>query len=304
PLLAMLDHPKTMQEISFVQAFGRPDIYLTRSHAPLEDLEKVNLFLPDAVVELYKEGNLLGQLTYKDTLVTTWGLNTDSLVKPLGKYTSEEIEIEEGTTYELKVSHPDYDNVSASTHVPEKVEIIAAELQQNVARTSDIGGFSASQSLLSLRFQDPAGVGEHYRVKLRIEYEAAWQGGEFFEEQIWGALAVTERQDEQGAYVGESAWYSDDDKDGQIVEVDFIAYLPNAYAEEAQVEDLNIRSFTVELFVANDASYEYILDYERQLDNSSGWFSLFPAESIVVFSNVEGGYGIFGGLTEQISKFE
>jgi hypothetical protein len=296
------EHQKRLVVNSFLNPGSSPEVYLTRSFGPLEDLETIDLHVEDATVDLYEGSALLGTLSYQDTLISSWGVNGDSLVKPVGKYYSESLNIEAGKTYEIRVSHPDYESVKATTTMPNPAEILEVSLQQNVQRIAIESGYKYSQSILNVRFQDVAGSEEAYAAKLFIEYESLWQPGQYDIEEVWEVLPITGRN-ETGAYTGDGSWGTDEGKDGQIMEVEFLADLPNAYLPDDEFEELNIRRIFLHFYTANGDSYRYIRDLSKQNESYSGGFSFFPPEAIIVPNNIENGYGIFGGLSIQKEEY-
>lgn len=294
------EHKKRLVVNSFITAQQTLDLYLSRSYGPLEDVDKLDLYVKDAEVKLLNKGESIATLTMSDTTITNFDWFTgDSITKTLVKYSST-IPIEGGETYQIEVSHPDYESISAETLVPHQAEISNAELIQNAGYTTDIDGYKSYQSMIKLNIQDMAGIGNHYRIKVAIEMEDPWQPDQFYVQELWDYEGgpVTGR-DNTGGYLTDGPWLSDTGMDGQNIPGEFIVMLPNAYDQDQGVDPtpLNIRKVFVQLFNANDDSYEYLRKLKQQEDNASNGFDFFPPEAIVVTSNIKNGYGIFGGMS-------
>ena len=292
------EHKKRLVVNAFLTAGKSLDVYLTRSYGPLEDVDKLDLFVKDATVEVYEAGSLLGKLNAQDTIVyeSDW-VSGDSTAKTLWKYSSDAISIQGGKSYELRASHPDYESITATTRVPANPEVLSVALQQNVARSTFEDGSFVHQSLLDIRFTDEAGVSDQYRTRVSIEFEIPFEPGEYVWQELWASEGgAVSGKDNTGAYLSDGLWLSDAGNDGQTIDGQFLIILPNAYDQQPQPTPLNIRTVKVELVRANADSYEYLRKLKQQEDNASNGFEFFPPEAIVVYSNVTQGYGIFGGL--------
>ncbi|MEM7371870.1 MAG: DUF4249 domain-containing protein [Bacteroidota bacterium] len=298
------EHKKRLVVNAFLTSGKSIDVYLTRSFGPLEDVDKLDLFVRGATVEILSNGEVVSTLTMQDTTIYKYDwAEGDSIPQNLSKYSSD-FSPKPNTEYELKVSHSDYEAITAKTHIPDNPSILSAELKQNVARSTDIDGYTSNQSLLTVEFQDEAGIGNQYRMKVAIEYEYPdFPGEPVFQELYAGAIGPVTGTDNSGAFTTNGPWLSDEGKDGQTIKEDFVIYLPNAWDEGGVPEPLNIHMMYIELYNANTDSYEYLRKLKQQEDNASNGFEFFPPEAIVVYSNVENGYGIFGGLGLGTTEF-
>ena len=300
----MPEHTPRLVVNSFLDP-GKPvDVYLSRSYGPLEDIDKLDLLIKDAVVEIWKDEQKLQTFTYQDTTVDMFDFETGGTYQQqLGKYTDPDFRVEAGQTYTLKVSHPDYEDVSARTTAPEMPEIISAEIEQNVARETSIGEFSAAQSLLHIKIKDPSLSGESYFIQIDLEYEDPIEPGLWVTESLSEVAGPVARRNHEGAYEVETAWLKDDSRSGDTVSGDILVILPYAYMERSQYKPLNIRNMLIKLHTVNEESRLYIDELFTQRDNLDG-FDIFPTESVVVYNNIENGYGIFGGLIKSTKLFQ
>lgn len=291
------EHKKRLVVNAFLTPGKHIDVYLTRSYGPLEEVEKLDLFVRGATVEILSGGDLQTTLSMRDTSIFHFDwVNGDSVEKKLSRYTSD-FTIQPNVSYQLKISHPEYESITAQTQIPDNPEILTATLQQNAARSTDIDGYTVNQSLLTVEFKDEAGVSNQYRIKAAIEFEYPGFPGETMYQELWsGEIGPVTGRDNSGAYTTNGSWLSDEGKDGQTIKGEFVVLLPNAYEDGGLPDELDITMMHVELYNANADSYEYLRKLKQQEDNASNGFEFFPPEAIVVYSNVENGYGIFGGL--------
>ena len=281
---------------------GKPiDVYLSRSYGALENINGVDLNVADASVELLVDGVSLGQMTYKDSVIQDTLFDGSVESKTLAKYHMPGILAAHGKTYEIKASHPEYPAAISQTKVPGQAEVYQAILNQNVYRFTDSEGFGEFQSLLSVNIKDPAGEKNFYRIKLEIEVEAPGFPDSKYRTEVFVSGPSIGR-DANGSYRTDGFWLSDEGNDGQSWVQDFVITLPNAYEPVDEIIELPVSRIFVTLYTANEDSYKYLDKLTKQNEANDG-FELFPPEAIVVYSNVEGGFGIFGGLNVMKMEF-
>ena len=295
------EHEPKLVVNAFLDA-GKPiDVYLSRSYGALENFKGDDLNVSDATLELFLDGTRLGQMEAKDTLIQDTLFNGTVESRTLVKYQAPGLLAAHGGKYEIKASHSKYPAVLAQTVVPGQSVISNIELKQNVYRFSSSEGFSESQSLLRVNIQDPSGEKNFYRIRLDIEIEVPGFPDEKYRASIF--VAGPERgRDANGAYKTNGPWLSDEGRDGQSWLQDFVVTLPNAYDPGDEIMDLPISKAYLTVYSANEDSYQYLEKLAQQSESNDG-FALFPPEAIVVFSNVEGGHGIFGGLNVMEIEF-
>ncbi|MFK7920867.1 MAG: DUF4249 domain-containing protein [Bacteroidia bacterium] len=293
------EHTKRLVINAFLDQNNSPEIYLSRSYGPLEDSEKTLFELHDGQLELFANGSSVGMLTYQDTTVEIYN-NTGQLIdRRIGKYVLQNYQPEPGTLYEIRANHTGFEEARAQTPMVAAAEYTDFELLQNVERMTDIDGYSSSQSLLKLKIQDPPGEKNYYRLDVRMKYESIWEPGFYYWEPLWQIEGPTDGIDNSGAYTTSEIWLSDEGMDGQTIEAQFLVYLPNAYKDQSSLQPLNIDSMYVSLLTANDDTYQYARKLKQQKDAADFSIPLFPPEAIVVYNNVENGYGILGAMSRR-----
>ncbi|RME09348.1 MAG: DUF4249 domain-containing protein [Bacteroidetes bacterium] len=126
-------------------------IYLTHSLDILSQTDAEPI--PDADVEIFKDGTSLGKALYF----------SDKLYKlPLVQALPAEM-----ATYELKISAPGFDPVQASQVMPPPVPIISATFEIDGAIDDD--GERVDE--LTIEFEDPAGVENYYSVFAYVVFD-------------------------------------------------------------------------------------------------------------------------------------
>ena len=280
---------------------GQPiDAYLSRSFGALDKLTIEQLIVDDAEASLETGGQTL-PLTFRDTLYTLPWLGTTQLT---GKYEAGRVAAS-GETYTFRVSHPDYEAVTATTTVPQLPVVRRAWIEANVARITDpLGGDGGSQSLLKVEIDDPAGPGDYYEISaasILFSYPNYGPGLNWEILFVQGEAEISS----EGTYEARRRAVPDDAFDGQTTVLSFLITLPNAYDDPATQDtlSLDIQNIVVETRTYGTAYAQYLEKLELQRATQSGGLNLFPAEAVVVTSNVAGGYGIVASYGAKRDSF-
>lgn len=269
--------PPEHEDRMVLHAFATPNdsvlaVGVARSSGLLEridDRSKVN----DATVDLYEDGELISELT---AIVT----NEDEpfnyvAFKPAGR----ESIFQNGKTYEIRAEHPDFQTISSSQTVPDRVEIIKATLDDEQRPTPD-GGLAYS---VTIEFNDPAGIENFYEIKLYNLIPV--DNGQVIEDQMY--LESTDFGTSESAY-GNGLLLRDNAFDGQKYTLSILFYN----------EPFDIR------LQWNTITEDYYL-YAKSITDywNAGDFGFF-AEPVSVYTNVENGLGLFGLVDEQFIEIE
>ena len=291
---AVVDEPLPEHEPKLVlNGYLQPDrpieVYLSRSYGLLERIDSVGeILITDANVELLSEGQLLSTMTYRDTLIDQFF----PFFGKTGKYSAEGFVGESGKTYTVRASRNGYEPIEATTTLPSLANILTAEIEQNVARPRDaFDDFSSSQSLLKVTVDDPPQEENYYSFELTI-----WYSDSIFPQRQQAFIFVEglARPSDNGGFTADETIISDADFDGQIHTLDLLIQLPNAYLGPDEIYNLDIEAIVLQTTTSNADYARYKLDEQKQ--NRSGGFDFFPPESVVVYDNVENGFGILGGF--------
>ena len=249
----------------------------------------------DARVELLENGSVIEVLSYSgERQVNGRGFASTGIYRSSGLYP------EVGKTYQIRVSAPSFDPVSASDAIPESVSIHASSYRKNVA--SDVVG---PLDEIRLTFQDPAGEPNFYNIRVhsRVHDTSTGLTGSY----SYGFSIISDvRDDFFGAdpdqFLGDDKLFeadtdglsfSDSFFDGQEKEIVLQLRGDNACGTSfAAIECQAV----VELSTISESFYQYHRTLQLQNQTEQNPF----AESIRVSSNVDNGIGIFAGYNTDV----
>lgn len=182
------------------------------------------------------------------------------------------------SSYRIEVSSDGYDDVSAEDKTPLGVEILSLDTQ--IVRSPD--GFEEFE--VTVKFKDPPGDNLYMiDVLTRYEYDEFSRGND----QMWINTRdpnIENNSDPGGAYWGQRLVFNDDNFEGK--EYSFIFNM-----ETYQLRDSFFSNVNVRLSSLSSAAYNYFLSLEKYNLTYGNPF----ANPVQVYSNVENGFGIFGG---------
>jgi hypothetical protein len=167
-----------------------------------------------------------------------------------------------GTTYYLTVSTPDGKNVNASTSIPSSNQSLTYSAEPIVDPNN------SNRFFFSTEWNDPSGAENYYRI---VYYDKYYYDG----------------STDTSYYSAHSNDISDKDKDGSTIAESFEIY--------ASINSTMNASGELQLI---HASKEYYLYHSKLFDAaySSGPFS----EPVQMYTNINGGYGVFAGYNPYI----
>ncbi|MEZ4828334.1 MAG: DUF4249 domain-containing protein [Bacteroidia bacterium] len=284
---------------------GKPvDIYVTRSYGIIEKPEIKDILVGNALVEILEGGKILDTLVYRDTVVQNPFLNGSDQV--LGKYYSETVIPESGKSYTVRVSHPQYETATATTTIPRAPKVTSVKIDQDVyiEQYTDFTGvvYGNGQSLIRVTVDDFAGEKNYYDFEIEIDYDVPGMPGSPFTDIV--STSNNAIRNPEGGYRGDRRPFTDENFDGQTKTLDILAYLPFNYSPINERNLLKINATRVKAKLVNDDYYRFKSKFDLQLDTRNlGDFGIVPVEAIVVYTNVEGGYGILGGFNEAVFEF-
>ncbi len=187
----------------------------------------------------------------------------------LKSYYSTDMEVVGGKTYWLEVNTPKGEKVTAHCTVP----AMAPPQAENITVDKNPGNFY--EYSFGFRFADKAGKGDYYRVSAG-----------FFNQ--WGPLPY------EGYY--ETIWFqngeefvSDVNKDGEY----FTYKSPWLYFTSENNRKINLLLFSTD---------EHYFNYHRSINNFEDDNPF--AEPTPVYSNIEGGLGVFAGYQSFITEID
>ncbi|MDX2245729.1 MAG: DUF4249 domain-containing protein [Bacteroidia bacterium] len=284
---------------------GKPiEIYVTRSYSIVEKVEVNDILVPNATVLLLEGDIIRDTLSYRDTTIVD-SFFTQKTVK-LGKYYSETIKAESGKSYTVRVSHDKYGTATASTTIPPTPKVTDAKIDQDVYLSlyTDFDGqvYAYGQSMVKVKIDDPAGQKNFYDFEVAIDYESPNFPGQPFFSPLY--TRNNTYRDPEGGYYGDEKPFTDEGFDGTIKTLDLVTELPDNYTLLSERKALTIQKIYVKAISVNEDYYRFKNKFDLQLQNRDvDDFGIIPTEAIVVYSNVEGGFGVLAGFNEAVFEF-
>ncbi|MEZ4851632.1 MAG: DUF4249 domain-containing protein [Bacteroidia bacterium] len=276
------------------------DVYITRSYGALEDVEVADILIPDATVEVYNGSDLLGTLNYRDTTMVDSFINKTYV---LGKYHLDGLMVEAGKTYTIKASHSKYESVSATATIPAKPIVTKAEIVQDIyIYQYSVNGevYGNGQSRIDVTVDDPAGP-NYYDFEVAIElFDSTFNNLVYYQLDIQNNMVF----DPEGGYYGDQLPMTDEDFDGGEGKMELLTWLPEEYGLLKDRKPLDIRKIYIQAISLSPDYYEFKRKFELQRENrGNDDLGIIPSEAIIIYSNVEGGYGIVAGFNEGVFEF-
>ena len=237
-------------------------VYVSNSVGVLEPDQPV--IVEDAVVELFKNGQLLYNLDYNAN-----GLYNQFNIAPLGSSSEE---------YTLKVQAPGYDQVSSVQFMPQPVSITEASFEREGAVTPD----GDRVNNISVTFTDPGGSENYY--SLEAFGRITDQGFEYTQMVYLSSFNPIVEEGE------EILVFSDATFDGREVKLNFYTY--DDYPDSVESVELDINLISI-------SKDRYFFEKSLNIFNNSNGNPF--VEPVVVHNNIENGHGVF--TTESRSLF-
>lgn len=222
------------------------------------DNSQIN-FIDNATVEIYKDGNYVATLPSMGE----------------GKYAAASVVPKHGSSYTVKVSAPSYDPVSSTAAVPAPVAITSWSLKD-----SAVSMYGTYMAELSVTFNDPAAERNFYMLELYVKDTI----GNTYREAIFPK--TEESTTEQAIYP--FVLINDELINGKEYTV---RALMDSYVIYIVTPPNGSGNLVAQLKSISSEYYLYLKTRDLQAMNSGNPFS----EPVRVFSNIDGGYGIFAG---------
>lgn len=221
----------------------------------------------DADVKLYKNGNLLGNLTLNQEIFKYQMILNESLGT-------------EGATYKIEAVFGDYEPVSVEQTMPERVEIKEAKYQ--VEGAFDPTGEKVDE--FSITFNDPSGEENYYLFRAStIEQYEDWNGDTI----TYKNFIYLDSNDPIAEYSEKGLIFSDKAFDGNEYTIKGWNY---GWWEQ-------VEKFEMELVSISKDGYLYLRSLENYYNTEGNPF----AQPATVYSNIQNGYGIFAlGASDKV----
>lgn len=268
---------------------------ITRTYSVEENTN--DLYIRDADVTLTVNGSYTEQMTIVEfDTVINYGYEPWHVVTYVSTYRPQV-----GDRIEISASTP-YGEAHCSDEIP--VPVAIRGVQTTLEQVDGYGGGYSNvyDVTYHVKFSDPAGVPNYYLVNVQSKYYGASSSGVYvdyidpvFEMQNQD---ITEIGSENSMRNGWGWTFSDEAIDGQDYSL--------ALKETGVILDRNStdpwqRQRSVRLYSLSESYYKYlrsVLKSNQREESSIGDIGIL--EPVAIFSNVEGGTGVFGamGMTE------
>ncbi len=279
---------------AIVQTDSLITVSVAESHAVFEERYEPEQ-ITDAVVRLYRDGEFMETLTY----VPAEPVPDYYPANPYSRYVSQVTRAVHGSTYRIEAEVPGMKRAYGEAILPVPVTITGIDT------TSVIREWGERQLVVKLRFRDPAGTENFYRLSARA-VNGIYTGDK--EEPISPLMpvVVTETDISYGAYSEPLITPKQEDDI-------FGMYLPNTYnlfTDELisgkeysltlqygyRYPDIDYYEFDHACFNLHSISrdlYLYLQSYSAYLQTRDN----FLAEPVLVYTNVTGGLGVVGAMS-------
>ena len=248
-----------------------------------------NVVIPDATVRLYVNDH------YEETIPFVPG---DTLFNAVGSYQAAFVP-DVSDRLRLEVSAPGYEAIHAETVIPQASKLLEAKATREVSTTDS----TVKRVLYSISFQDAVEEDDYYLFRLEegnlineVDSMYSWRVLylDYAEEPLFVQSTSALDQILFPQYLSgyDGRVFSDEAING----LPYTIHLQNTYSYSGTPR---IKRLRVRLYAISADYYKYLKTLQDQSDNSfaNHLIDAGLAEPIRVYSNIDGGLGIFGGCT-------
>ncbi len=253
--------------------------------------------ITDAEVLLFENNQFLDTLSID--LINTDSVNYYSNLgesQILMNYYKSDIIPNSGSTYAIKVNHPSYESITASTYIPE--DIIIYDIQVDTVTDPEKIG-------LSFSFNDNSTQQNYYRLKASsscVKTWFEWETGDTIKQRYSGSEIIYSNDPsfpsdipfEGYTFIGNQVVFTDDLFNGleKQISIDI-----GGQEEFMDFKYSYCDTITIQFSTFSDDTYSY---YNSLGDHrEKGELGLFGGEVIPVYSNVQGGLGVLISVNAQ-----
>jgi len=246
-----------------------------------DDESEQNLpFIDSADVKLYENGDFLTRLT---------NIGYGYYVNP-GYYPSE------GNNYRIEVSYGDYHPVETETAIPPVVTIL--EFDTVLLRSTDEYSGTTVKYIGLLKYKDPGEKENQYQLSATCTDYGPDGKIYTYKSSLWPVEGDKKFFDSW--YNGRLVW-DDGYTNGNEVTVRFV-FFDNYDYEKSKSRESGLLRFTFQFQSITREYLTYLKSYGVYVETGG---SADPfSEPVVIYSNVENGYGIFGSYTQDTASVD
>ncbi len=277
----------------------QPDSVITvsvaKSHAVFEE-KYVPRQITDAVVKLYRDGELLETLTY----VPPEPQPEYYSAIPYSKYVSQGVKPAYGSTYMIEVEMAGMKKAAGEARLPDIIPVIGLDTIENLP----VGGNLIMEA--KVRFRDPGGENNFYRIAARCA-EGMYYGDKSVP---WSPEMPVSIYENDCSYASDndpviSPQKEEQDLFGMQIENTYHIFSDELIAgkEYALTLELNHRQPDTDYYEFSLFNFELqsiTEDFYMYLRTSSAHMQTFDdyiTEPVLVFTNIENGLGVVGAMS-------
>ncbi len=264
-------------------------VSIAKSHAVF-DVRYTPSQITDAVVRLYRDGELIETLTYVPPEPCSQCPSPEH-----SQYESQGIKPVPGSTYRIEAEVPGLKAVSAETSLPELVPVISID----TVTDSEYNTFLVTK----VKFADPGAAENYYRISV-TRLEGHYNGDPslpfnpeasvnvVMSDDTYSAnddplIAPDQEEDLFGIYASNTYnVFSDELISGK----EYDLTLKISYYRKPDTTHYEFAHFKIELHSITKAMYLYLRSYAAHMQTRDSFFS----EPVLVYSNVTDGLGVVG----------
>ena len=254
-------------------------INLSRTFNIFDDESDKNLpFIDGANVGFFENGN--------------WLFDLENL--GYGYYAKPGFYPETGKDYSVEASYKGFTSIASKTVIPPAVPILDFDTTELLVEYEYYG--KETWYIGHIKYKDPAGIGNDYQLTCRI-WARDGNGGKIWSDNY---LWIPETEDHlfyDNAY-GNLLW-NDKFSDGKEVDIRFVFF--NIYDNKSSgFVESDTLGFVFSFQALNNDYYTYLKSLNIYYDTGGGEDPF--SEPVVIYSNIENGYGIFGGFGQDTAS--
>ena len=282
------DDLKKMEPKLVLNAALSPDstitVNISQTHNVLDDESADNLpFIDSATVKLFENGEYLFDL--------------DNI--GAGYYQKAGFYPQIGKSYRATASYGSFKPIEGTTTIPDAVPIIEFDTLM-FETTNDYGDNYIeyhTQYLGVLTYQDPEGVSNRYRLSCKIFYTDQ----DSIYHSYYQYIYPQENDSRFFNNYGGSLFWNDELTDGNETTIRFVFYdaYSNNYAKSGNTQKAH---FVFYFQSINKEYYTYLKSLSIYDESGSGEDPF--SEPVVIYSNIENGYGIIEGFNEDTTSID
>lgn len=247
-------------------------INLSRTYNIFDNESDKNLpFIDGAEIGLFENGNWIFDLENPG----------------YGYYVKPGFYPETGTEYRIEATSKGFAGIESKTTIPSPVQITEFDTVVLVIMDEFYG--DEIRYIGYLTYKDPAGTSNSYRLRCKMWIKN--DDGEIIrmDQYLWVFDNDYYFYDNAN---GNLLW-NDKYSDGKEVEIRFVYYSNNFY-KSVKPDEQDTLTFVFSFETLNQEYYTYLKSLNRYYESGGGDNPF--SEPVVIYSNIENGYGIFGGF--------